>query len=717
MNILIINAFGNSSKGKQKFSSFFNLIKQIFKKVSVNSGIENFNYIIRSPSKLEDYIFNYYSNPTDETSESQNRKNFNSLDIVFIDGIEYYSPWKKRSHYLTKFIELCKLSNKVLFAGGVAFEILIYYLSIGAINDYNIINSQGEIKALEEINKIPLKYLKGIKKNELFLDFVTGDLLEYRNNDNYWEPIKNIGLHHQISAEKYFSRGKFVLIESFKGKDFIKNEFALKTYCQEIKIKITRQYVLNYLVKNCPIEFIGICSLEWFPHFVNVTAKKLQFKTICQSDRGPVVIEHENSIGVAFHSEEKFQDSVKILENFIRKKFNEVKDKLLKIKNIKFFISNNTNNEINQVFKIFKDNDDKLRGKFDPDEEIPSNPYSLLGKVVNSCLFNRTKKIKHEAKHVGEGINNREMIFVENNYINQRPFFRIKKNHKQRKENKTIFQNNKITPLKFFSSFDKTKRLSFGSNNSKINKSLATINSYINERKIISLDKNMINRGSTTVKRKKKLKELIDIDNIDNQNQSKRNYFKLKNYTSNNNDNKFKTLENNKINSNNNEDIKLQLNKLIMPKTTYNNDNEKKSENEDEIGDFDNYESKYPRLPTLNELGYLLNKTKNFNLNLNKNKIENDKKDNTGIFNNTNKTLFLKKSINVKKSTNANLESDKHNKDNNDKKFMFKSNLVIDDNERKNSFMNEQIKINIYKTVNPMINTKFDIDNHFDEYN
>ena len=129
----------------------------------------------------------------------------------------------------------------------------------------------------------------------------------------------NIGLHHQISAENYFSRGKFVLTENFKGKDYIKNDNAMNTYCQEIKVKITRQYISHYLVQNCPIEFIGISTLEWFPHFVNVTAKKLQFKTICQSEKGPIVIEHDNSIGVGFHSQEKFRDSVKILENFIKK--------------------------------------------------------------------------------------------------------------------------------------------------------------------------------------------------------------------------------------------------------------------------------------------------------------------------------------------------------------------------------------------------------------
>ena len=42
--------------------------------------------------------------------------------------------------------------------------------------------------------------------------------------------------------------------------------------------------------------------------------------------------------------------------------------------------------------------------------------------------FSRIKNIKNEANHVGFGINNRDMIFVENNYINQSPIFSTKKN-------------------------------------------------------------------------------------------------------------------------------------------------------------------------------------------------------------------------------------------------------------------------------------------------
>ena len=723
MNILIINAFGNSPTGKIKFNSFLNLIKKIFKKVSENSGIENFKYIIRTPSKLEDYIFNYFSNPNDETSEIQNRKNFNSLDMVFIDGIESYSPWKKRSHFLSKFIELCKLANKVLYAGGVALEILIYYLSIGSINEYNIINSKGEIKSLEELNKIPLQFLNGIKKNELFLDFATGDLLEYRNNDNSWEPIMNIGLHHQNTAEKYFSRGKYVLDESFKGKDYSKNEFAMSTYCQEIKVKIIRQYISHYLVQNCPIEFIGICSLEWFPHFVNVTAKKLQFKTICQSDKGPIVIEHENSIGVAFHSEEKFKDSLKILENFIKKKFNEVKDKLLKIKNIKIFISANNNNEISPVFKMFKDNDDRLRGKFAPDEEIPSNPFSLLGKVTTSCLFNRAKKVKHEAKHVGLGINNREMIFVENNYINHQTFFRLKKNQAQKKNTK--IENFKKNRIKLLSSVDKQKRISFVSNTSKDNKSLSSISTFRNRgRPITSIDKNLIKRGSSTVKREKNLKELNIKNSFNFQNRNS-NYInrnlKLKTFSSCNNNNIFEISKNNKSDEN----AHKQLLKLLITKRSSNANNTEKGkeiqkEDEDELDDFQNYQSKYPRLPTLNELGYLLNNTKNIKstnleindnvnsneINFEKNKMENNKKENILNYN-SNKTLFLRKSIN------NNIENSNNDKKNSiKKKLILKSAIDFGSNEKNKN----QKDINFYKTYKPIISQKYEVNDRFENF-
>jgi hypothetical protein len=96
----------------------------------------------------------------DIDKNKKNKKNFDKVDIIMIDGYEKYVPWGDKSSLLCEFIKLCKISNKILYAGGVALEILIYYLATGELNEYNFINSKGQIKSLEEMVSIPNKYMK-----------------------------------------------------------------------------------------------------------------------------------------------------------------------------------------------------------------------------------------------------------------------------------------------------------------------------------------------------------------------------------------------------------------------------------------------------------------------------------------------------------------------------------------------------------------------------
>jgi len=44
----------------------------------------------------------------------------------------------------------------------------------------NVINPKEEIKTIEEIKLIPTDFLNNLKKNDFFLDYVTGDLYEFR---------------------------------------------------------------------------------------------------------------------------------------------------------------------------------------------------------------------------------------------------------------------------------------------------------------------------------------------------------------------------------------------------------------------------------------------------------------------------------------------------------------------------------------------------------
>ena len=585
MNILIVNAFGNSISGKTKFNSFLSLIKTLFKKVSENSGIEKFNYIIRTPLTIGDFTYSNFTNPLEETSDSKNRKNFNSLDMIFIDGTELYLPWKEKSEKLFEFIKLCKINNKVLFAGGVGLLILIYYLSTNSMAEYNIINNKGEIKSLEELQNFPNNYFKGTKTNEIFLDFVTGDLLGYRENDNSWEPIMNIGLHHQISAEKYYNRGKFVLNDVIKNQNKIINELKKKSnsiyftkdiISNEIKIIINKQYISHYLLKNCSSEFNAFCSLEWFPHFINVTSKKLQFKIICQSNKGPSVIEHENSVAVIFHPNQKYWDSAFILKNFINDKFNEVKDKILGVKTIHSIDSNEKKD--NSLFQriIDNNNDNMIKGEYNNEKEnrLRDNKFSLIKKVANSCLFNKIKLVKDEAKHVGQSINNREMIFVENNYINQRNFLKNK---------------NSMDKIKILNKKINNYTNIYDTNRNKENKLYKTPN--IKNKKIKIMPEILLKKNSkgilTYVKKIKKPKELLNMININNKNKfiNKNQKIKIKSIN-------IKT-----------ENSKNYYNFLNTERTRRRNLNKE----DEDIEDFNHYQSKYPRLPTLVELQKLRN--------------------------------------------------------------------------------------------------------------
>ena len=443
MNILIINAFGNNLSGKAKFSSFTKIIKNTFKKLQNKSGIETFNYTYREPDNLDEYLFDYEFNTSEGLKSDTKKKNFDKLDIIFIDGTEKYLPWEDKGLKLCSFIRLCKLTDKILYASGVAMESLIYYLATGSHSDYNFINVNGEIQVIEDLKKIPEDFLKEIKKNDNFLDFVTGDVMEYQNINKNWVSIMNIGLHKQTSAEKYYNRGKFVLNNNFMGKDYIKNNNAISSNYKEIKVHLTKQFLSHYLIKDLPIEFTVYSTLTWFPHNFNVSYKKYQFKIIGMSYKGPILIEHENSIGAAFHSNINYKESIIILENFIKKKFKDIQDKLFKFSSIDNDNIHYLEEDINPMFRNFQLNDEQKNRKNNEKKEKDFKSFSCEGIVNSSKAFSRIKKVKNNANYVGFSLNNRDMIFVENNSINQRPISSINKLKK-----KTIIHKKSLSDFK-----------------------------------------------------------------------------------------------------------------------------------------------------------------------------------------------------------------------------------------------------------------------------
>ena len=169
MNILIVNGFGKSEKGKDAFDRFCSIIEELLKKVSFKSGIDNFLYSYRSVDELDDFVYNLPSNEkaTDE-KKLEYKKNFDKLDLIFIDGKEQNNlPWLPQGYKLLSLIELCEKTGKIVFAGGIAMLSLLYYLATNG-KYKNYINSNGEFPSIEDLSKIPYHYLSNLKREDAF---------------------------------------------------------------------------------------------------------------------------------------------------------------------------------------------------------------------------------------------------------------------------------------------------------------------------------------------------------------------------------------------------------------------------------------------------------------------------------------------------------------------------------------------------------------------
>ena len=115
--------------------------------------------------------------------------------------------------------------------------------------------------------------------------------------------------------------------ETYRAKSAVKQEKYISRN-NEIKLYLQKKTLSHFSVRdivnmlyNKPLEFIALTSSTWFPHDICVKNPNLQFKVLCDSNKGPAIIEHSNSIVCNFHISSKYKDTVKLLENFIRNKF------------------------------------------------------------------------------------------------------------------------------------------------------------------------------------------------------------------------------------------------------------------------------------------------------------------------------------------------------------------------------------------------------------
>ena len=72
------------------------------------------------------------------------------IDIIVIEGDPNVLPWERKNHRIKLLFEMCKATNKTLFACGFGMQLLVHFCAIGE-KRINVINGGEKGGLLETI--------------------------------------------------------------------------------------------------------------------------------------------------------------------------------------------------------------------------------------------------------------------------------------------------------------------------------------------------------------------------------------------------------------------------------------------------------------------------------------------------------------------------------------------------------------------------------------
>ena len=123
------------------------------------------------------------------------------IDIVVIEGDPNVLPWERKNYRIKLLFEMCKATNKTLFACGFGMQLLVHFCAIGE-QRLHVINGGEKGGLLETISahKTP-EVLSSLGPNSVFLDYATGDFYAFDKYECQWKPKGNVGLHYSKALE------------------------------------------------------------------------------------------------------------------------------------------------------------------------------------------------------------------------------------------------------------------------------------------------------------------------------------------------------------------------------------------------------------------------------------------------------------------------------------------------------------------------------------
>ena len=212
-------------------------------------------------------------------------------------------------------MKMCKKTNKCLFMAGIGMQMLVHFCSVG-YQSLRVINGNERGTPLEELYSFDPKRVT--HREDVFMDLYSGDYFHFNPDSQVWMPSGNVGLHSStaIDFENVANQDNLKKTKTYKV-NLVKNASTLhlsKLY--DVKCQIKKQHIKHWALINLPSSFVVTNTNRYDPHPINITQIQhvcKNYETIAESERGPQIAEHVNSLALQFNIDRKIAETLIIV--------------------------------------------------------------------------------------------------------------------------------------------------------------------------------------------------------------------------------------------------------------------------------------------------------------------------------------------------------------------------------------------------------------------
>ena len=190
---------------------------------------------------------------------------FDLIDIVVLEGDPNVLPWERKNSRIKHLFQMCKATNKTLFACGIGMQLLVHFCAIGE-QQIKVINGAEKGGLLETISQYKsAEVLSQLDQSTVFLDYATGDFYCFDINECQWKPNGNVGMHYSKALD-FVPGGREIVRKPTVHRSETLNGNLFLQKVTDVKAHVDKIHQSNFLFKGIQSEFVVDASNQWDPH-------------------------------------------------------------------------------------------------------------------------------------------------------------------------------------------------------------------------------------------------------------------------------------------------------------------------------------------------------------------------------------------------------------------------------------------------------------------